>query len=357
MRAVRSLALAVVAALLASCTLQTAGGPKGDRTLSTRFDDAQHLVIGHSVRISDIPVGTVTKVELDGYQALVEFSVLDDRPIPVGTVASISSTSLLGENYVRLVLPDEPTDSMHGDGDELPSSGADASLEELTIQLLALTRAVQGRDVATVVEAGAEALGGRGEALNGLLKSLDDLGDGLVAQRDDFAAVLDNLADIGVASVADVDEIGETIELLASATGTLAEQRSRIVTAVGDLTELAQTLDDEVLTPHRERLDQLLADLVPVAGVLADETDRVLSLLEHTRIAGVLLPQATGSGELLSYAIFDEFVVLDENIDGGGLHDLLQILMDPDPTDPVGTLEDILDTLPLGDLGLGAEAG
>lgn len=304
--------LAVLVALVllgGACTLQTAGGPKGDRTFVARFDDIQHLVVGHSVRVADVTVGTVTSLRLEGYEAVVQMSIVDGRELPVGTVASVSATSLLGENYVRLRLPAEVAPPYHEDGDVLPTSSADASFEELTIQLLGVLRAIEGRDVADIVDAGATAIGGRGDELGGLLQSLDELGDSLVGQSEQLVTALDSFGRLGTDLAAGAERFGDSIERTAEATGSLAAQGDRMVVLLEELTRVAGTLDANVLAPHREELDRILDQLAPVAQVLAEDTDTFIALLEALRTASPLIPRMIEDHEALSYGIFDTFIV------------------------------------------------
>lgn len=310
-RTVLARASILVALVLAcgACTLQTAGGPKGDRSFVARFDDVQHLVLGHSVRIADVTVGTVTGLRLDGYDAVVEMSIVDGRELPVGTVASVSSTSLLGENYVRLRLPEEVSPPYHEDGDELPTSSADASFEELTIQLLGVLRAIEGRDVADIVDAGATAVGGRGDDVGGLLQRLDELGDGLVGQSEQLVAAIDAFGELGSDLAVGAERFGSSIERTAEATGTLAAQGDRVVVLLEELTRAAATLDSQVLAPHRAELDRILDQLAPVADVLAEDSDTLIALLESLRTAAPLLPRMIEDHEALTYGIFDTFVI------------------------------------------------
>src|SRR5437868_3525467 len=97
--------VAAVALTVSGCSYTTVGAPKGDLKLTATFDDAQGLVAGHSVKMSDVTVGSVTKVELDGYRAKATLSLEDGVTVPMGTRAEIKVTSLLGENYVELRLP------------------------------------------------------------------------------------------------------------------------------------------------------------------------------------------------------------------------------------------------------------
>jgi phospholipid/cholesterol/gamma-HCH transport system substrate-binding protein len=306
---VRHVLVVVLALACGACTLQTAGGPKGDRTFVARFDDIQHLVVGHSVRVADVTVGTVTSLRLEGYDAVVEMSIVDGRELPVGTVASVSATSLLGENYVRLRFPDEVAPPYHEDGDLLATSSADASFEELTIQLLGVLRAIEGRDVADIVDAGATAIGGRGDELGGLFQSLDELGDSLVGQSEQLVTAIDSFGRLGGDLAAGADAFGESIERTAEATGSLAAQGDRMVVLLEELTRVAGSLDANVLAPHREELDRILRQLAPVAEVLVEDSDTLIELLESLRTASPLIPRMIENHEALSYGIFDTFVV------------------------------------------------
>lgn len=315
MRATRSIALLVLIALVgAGCSIRTAGSPVGDTTLVARFDDVQHLVVGHTVRLADVPVGTVTAVELDGYDAVVELSISDAVDIPAGTTAAISATSLLGENFVRLEPPPTVTSAVLADGDTIDTAGADASFEEITIELLALFRAIQGRDLATVINESHAALAGRGEQLNTLISTVSEVGDGLVVQNEDLVAIIDSLALFGDDLVDHADLLGDSIASAADATGSLAAQRERMVQTVTEIVDVANTLDEEVLLPHTQRLETILDRLAPTAKVLADNRGQLVGLLDATlrtndRIPEVITDDGVGEG----YIILDGVFLTDDN--------------------------------------------
>ncbi|MCO8126260.1 MCE family protein [Acidimicrobiia bacterium EGI L10123] len=312
-RSIRTAGPILAAALLVSaCTLETTGAVKGDARFTSRFDDAQELVVGHTVRISDVNVGTVLGIELDGYEALVEFTIEDGRHLPKGTTASIQMTSLLGENYVALQLPENPEDAPPLEsGATLPSGGSTATVEELAIELLALTRAVQGRDLAAIVETGAVGLGPRGAELNELIGTVGSVTNSFAGQAQVFDALLTDLDGLLSTLASDADDIGQTIELAADATGSLARQRKRLVTVVGDLTALAVTLDAEVLAPHRERLTRIVGDLAPVASLVAGEREWLIRIIDQLVIVTERLPTAIHEGAVIAYAWLDDF-----NFDG-----------------------------------------
>lgn len=304
--------LLVALALLGGCTLETTGALKGDARFTAQFDDVQELVIGHTVRISDVTVGTVLGIELDGYDAIVEFTIENGRELPEGTSASIAVTSLLGENYVALQLPeDSESKPALASGSTLPSGSSTATVEELAVQLLALTRAVQGRDVAAIVEAGATGIGPRGDELHDLIGTVGSVTEGFAAQADTFDALLTDLDGLLSVLAPDAAAIGTTIDLAADATGSLARQRDRLVTVVEDLTTLAVTLDAEVLTPHRARLTQIIADLAPVVSVVAEEREALIQTVSQLVTVTERLPTAVHEGGVTAYAWVDDL-----NFDG-----------------------------------------
>jgi len=285
---------------------------RGGARFTSRFDDVQELVVGHTVRISDVNVGTVLGIELDGHDAVVELTVADGREIPEGTTASIRSTSLLGESYVALQLPEDPERARPlRSGAELPSSGSAATIEELAVELLTLTRAVRGRDLGAIVEAGAVGLGPRGETVHELIGTVGSVTDGLAAQAQTFDALLTDLDAVLSTLGADAVDVGRTIELAADATGSLARQRERLTAVIEDLTSLARTLDAEVLVPHRVRLTRIVEDLAPVVSVVAGERDRLIRTVEQLVIVTERLPTAIHEGGVTAYAWLDDFNVGD----------------------------------------------
>jgi phospholipid/cholesterol/gamma-HCH transport system substrate-binding protein len=72
--------------------------------LSARFDRVGSLRNGADVRISGIKVGTVLDQALDpkNFTALVRISVQPDIKLPVDTIAAITSSGLLGSDYMAL---------------------------------------------------------------------------------------------------------------------------------------------------------------------------------------------------------------------------------------------------------------
>ena len=272
----RLVALGLALVVTSACSLRTAGSPQGDLTLTARFDDVGELVVGHAVQIADVPVGTVTGVELDGHRALVTMSIEDGVRVPVGTRAEVAKTSLLGENYVALVLPtgiDPATARTLATGAEITDTGTAADFEQLTAQATEVLGALVADDLATIVDAGAEGIGENGAQLGTLLDQLRIVVGTYAEQRDDIAAAIDGFAAMGADLAAGADTIDESLVELAQATSVLASDRERLVATVAELTRLATETNNHVLEPHAEELAALLARLQPIVAEVAAQRD------------------------------------------------------------------------------------
>jgi len=96
------LVVAAVFLYFAYTTSQVQAG--GGYDLTARFDRADGIRAGTDVRVSGVKVGTVLSVTLDPktFLAVVVLNVDTKVKLPTDTVAHITSTSLLGDNFVLL---------------------------------------------------------------------------------------------------------------------------------------------------------------------------------------------------------------------------------------------------------------
>ncbi|TDC89129.1 MlaD family protein [Actinomadura sp. 7K507] len=304
-RTIAVLAAAVVLAV-SGCSYQTAGAPKGDLTLTATFTDVQQLVAGHSVKMSDITVGSVLKVELDGYKSKVTLSVEDDIKIPQGTLAEIKVTSLLGENYVDLRLP--PGKSMNAgpflaDGAAIGNTSVQPSFEQVIGQAGPLIEALAGDDVATVVNAGATALDGNGEKLNKTIAQAGGLLKMFADQRRELGESVDRFAQLGRSLAKGSSALDEAPGRLERTTRLLDDNKEEIVHTVDRLTHLARQLNDKVLEKRIGRFRALLQDLDPVLKELGGNRKRLTDLVNGLVDFSDKLPQASYDGQLLLYPI------------------------------------------------------
>ncbi|RAY12391.1 virulence factor Mce [Actinomadura craniellae] len=294
------LALALVTS---GCSLQTIGAPRGDLTLTATFDDVQSLVVGHSVQISDIRVGTVTAIGLTGYRSKVTMSLRDDRRIPTGTTATIAKTSLLGENYVRLDPPpgrDLRTGPFLASGAAIGQTSVQPDLEQISRQLSPLLAALGGQDLATITGESATALGGEGDRLNTLIKKASAVSDSYAAASRDLGRTLDGLARIGASLHAGRQQIDRLPGAITVATKRLQDDRAQLKRVVEQLLELARSVNARIQGRHAARLATLLqrADTMLAAAVRGSQD---LKALANAVLAFLRGPSVSHSGQALLF--------------------------------------------------------
>lgn len=300
------LLVAVMALAVSGCSYRTAGAPKGHLTLTATFDDVQGLVAGHSVKMSDITIGSVTKIRLAGYKARVTLSVEDGIKIPKGTRAEIKVTSLLGENYVDLRMP--PGTSMDrgpflATGDTITDTGVQPAFEQVVGQAGPLIQALAGDDVATVVNAGATALDGNGQKLNKTIAQTGDLVKMFAEQRRELGESVDRFARLGRSLAKGSDALNEAPGQLERTTRMLNQDKDKIIKTVDRLTRMARELNDKVLEGRILRFRKLLADLDPVLQQLGGNRKRLTGLVNSLVSFSYKIPKATYDGQLLLYPI------------------------------------------------------
>lgn len=326
------LALLLAALGLGACDVQTATAPTGDLTLYANFDDVQDLTRGHYVQMSDVVVGSVSELSLDGRRARARLDISSDREVPVGTLALVRRTSLLGEHFVDLVLPAdyEPGQTpLLEDGADIPDTASQLELEELASRAGAVVGAIGPAALSSTFDAADRAFGGRGPQVNELLAKTGDVVATLGDQQDQLVGVVDSVAAIGAQFAPRADDLAALLDSLDDATATVAGSRDRAVTAAEALIELARTTTDVVIAPHTERIVNLIDQADPVIGVVAAQADSISGLFDDIVFFNGRLPAVIGNGQVLVQAWLDPFILLGspETIDVTDPADLIAALL------------------------------
>jgi phospholipid/cholesterol/gamma-HCH transport system substrate-binding protein len=105
-------------------------------SILAKFSNAGGLKDGGDVRISGIKVGSVTKETLDPqtFQALVQMSIDPSIKLSTDSVAQITSSGLLGDNFIAIEPGNE--DEVIPPGGTLTHTQAAMSLENLIGQVI-----------------------------------------------------------------------------------------------------------------------------------------------------------------------------------------------------------------------------
>jgi phospholipid/cholesterol/gamma-HCH transport system substrate-binding protein len=327
------LALVALALSVTACDIQTATAPGGDLTLYATFDDAQDLTRGHHVEMSNVVIGSVGDLELDGYRARARLDIVDGRDIPEGTTALIRRTSLLGAHFVDLIPPegfDPEVGPFLDDDDEIADTASQLDVEQLAGQAALVLGAIDAKAVSSTVNAADQALHGRGTQLNELIAKSADVVDTLQSQQDALVGAIDGLAAVGAQFAPRSPDLVTLLDSVDEATRTVAVNRDRAVVATQNLIAMARSVDANVLAPHTDRIIGLLDQTTPVLGTLADRSEAITDLFEDLAFFNQVFPTVQANGQVLIQAWLDPTVLL-----GGEL----------DVTDPAGIIVSLLNSV------------
>jgi phospholipid/cholesterol/gamma-HCH transport system substrate-binding protein len=285
--------------------------------VSADFTDVLDLVPHAAVRVNNVPVGRVAKVELpDGsWTARVTMEVNGAVHLPANAVARLHQSSLLGEKYIQLAAPaDGSGTGTLSDGAEIPLARTNRNPEVEEV-LGALSMLLNGGGIAqlrTITVELNDALGGNEPEIKALLKNIDTLMSSLDDNRADITAAIDGLNRFAGALAQRDQQIGTILDDLSPGLRVLEQQRGELVTMLQSLDSLSRTAVDTI----ERSQDDLVADLKLL--------DPVLRQLSN---AGQALPQALQI--LLTYPFTDATL---DTIKGDYLNVYLSLVAAPGTT-------------------------
>jgi phospholipid/cholesterol/gamma-HCH transport system substrate-binding protein len=240
-----------------------------------QFANVLDLVPQSAVRVNDVPVGRVEKIELDGWMASVTLLVNGDVRLPANAHAELRQTSLLGEKYVSLGPPTaEPPEGRLGDGALIPlaHTNRNPEVEEVLAALSLLLNGGGVEQLQVITHELNQALSGRETELRGLLGNLNTFIAGLDTQKSEITRALDGIDKLARTLNANKAAIAKTLDTLPGALKVLSDQRGQLTAMLTALSKLGQT-GTRVINGTRADLLADLASLRPTLRALADAGD------------------------------------------------------------------------------------
>lgn len=250
----------------------TKGGGEGSITIQAQEPNVENLEPNSTVRVNDVPVGHVTKIERQGWHALVTMSIDGGVDLPANATATIGQTSLLGSKHVELAPPTAVApEGKLKDGALIPlSSGRSFPTTEQTLAGLSLLLNGGGLGkVQDVTEAFATAFDGRESDLRSLLEQLDTFITYVNDQKDDIIAATDSLNNLVGKFAEQKPVIDKAIKVLPDALTVLKDNRQALADALDQVGKFSALAADSV-NQTKENLVKELHDLGPVLQSLAD---------------------------------------------------------------------------------------
>jgi phospholipid/cholesterol/gamma-HCH transport system substrate-binding protein len=231
------------------------GGPDlGDDpyTVKIEFANVLDLVPQSVVKLNDVSVGKVTRVELQRGQpgtprwhAEVTVRVRRDVNLPDNARAGISQTSLLGEKFVALSQPvgEQPAADRLGDGDRIPLSHTSTStdIEQVLAAMSMLLNGGGIEQVSTITRELNAAMNGRTDTIKSVLHRVDTFVGTLDRNRDAIVRAIDSLERLTGLLAAERRTIEDTIDKAGPAVDILNRNRADLTKMLVSLDKLSRT--------------------------------------------------------------------------------------------------------------------
>ncbi|MGW6936925.1 MCE family protein [Lentzea sp. NPDC054927] len=238
------------------------GADVGDHPyrVKAQFRDVLDLVPQAGVKVNDVPVGRVEKIDLgsDGWTAEVTMLVNGDVQLPANAFAKLRQSALLGEKFVELGKPKDATGKL-ADNAVIPLNKTNRNPEVEEV-FGALSMLLNGGGVAQLQNITKElnaALEGNETEIRSLLGNLNTFVGELDKHKAEIVRALDSINRLAGTLAQQREKIAVALTDLEPGLKVLAEQRTQLVTLLKSLNNLSDVATDTV----KKSRDDIVADL------------------------------------------------------------------------------------------------
>lgn len=250
----------------------TEGGGPGSYTIQAQMPDVENLERNSRVRVGDVTVGNVTKIDRLGWHALVTMSMNGDVDLPANSTATVGQTSLLGSLHIELAPPTgvPPEGRLHnGSMIPLSSGGVYPSTEQTLATVSLLLNGGGIGQIHDITQALSTAFVGREDDLKSLIQQLDKFITYVNDQKGDIIAATESLNNLVVQLAEQKPMVDRALKTLPEALAVLRDERETLADALDQLGQFS-ALTAESVNQTKENLVKELKDLGPVLESLAN---------------------------------------------------------------------------------------
>lgn len=265
---------------------QTAVGDDG-YTVKVHFDQIDNLVPNSEVQMDNVVIGTVSDIDTEDWEAVVELRLLRDTPLPSDTVFSVGQKTLLGAQYLDVVVPAKHSKNTLEDGDVVPvdQTGTYPATEQVLGAVALLLNNGGLSQISTITRELSTAFEGREPDTRKLIRQANELLAVLDANRDEMVTALESMDSLSEGLRHDQTELVDAIDRIGPGLRVLEEERERLVRAVSNT---ARTSNRAVRVVDASR-SALLHDLDALGPILTNLGKESESLPEALKL-GLTVP-------------------------------------------------------------------
>jgi phospholipid/cholesterol/gamma-HCH transport system substrate-binding protein len=250
----------------------TQGNGPGSYEVQAQMPDVNNIQPNSRVRVADVTVGSVTRIQRQGWHALVTMRLNGDVALPANATAKVGQTSLLGTVHIELAPPvDVAPEGRLRNGSLIPLSHAGAyptTEQTLSVASMLLNGGGLGR-IQDITKAFSTAFAGRENDLRSLIGQLDTFISRLEAQKNDIIEASDSLNRLVGQFAGRKPVLDKALHVIPDALAVLKEQRENLTEAFARLGQFSALAADSV-NQTKTALAQEFNDIGPVLQSLAD---------------------------------------------------------------------------------------
>ena len=242
--------------------------------IKVQFRDVLDLVPQSAVRVNDVAVGKVTKIELNGWTAVVTLTINRAAKLPDNAEATIRLTSLLGEKFVSLAAPKTGSMGSLGNGDVIPlaRSGRNPEIEEVLASASLLFNGGGLEKTRTIVRELNKTLAGNEPEIRQLLTSGNTFLSQLDRNKEALLTTLEKVNRLAAETNKQKGAITGALDNLPAALTVVNQQRDDLVKLLESLNRLGDVGTRVVKQSKGDTIADLKA-LAPILEKLADSGD------------------------------------------------------------------------------------
>jgi phospholipid/cholesterol/gamma-HCH transport system substrate-binding protein len=250
----------------------TEGGGDGSYTIQAQLPDVVVIQQNTRVRVADVNVGNVTKIEVQDWHALVTMRIDGNVHLPANSTAKVGQTSLLGSMHIELAPPtDEPPHGELKDGAVIPLSSASTypTTEQTLVSVSILLNGGGLGQLQEINQSFAKALAGRENDMRSLLTQLDTFIAQLNDQTDDIITATERLNSLAGQVAASDQKVDRALTTIPQALAVLADSRTKLADAIDALGKFS-AIATSTVNQTKESLVNNLRSIAPVFRELAN---------------------------------------------------------------------------------------
>ena len=300
----------VVAPLLAALLIALAGcsvsGGGSQRTATAVFGDVGDLSNGAQVQMADVPVGTVRSIALNGDKAKVTIAFDNGVRVPANVSASIDRTTILGDQFVNLVVPKNETGAgaatapQLADGALIQHTSIVPDVEQFVAAGSQVFGAISTTELEQIIQAGGEGFTGQEASLKAFLSDLTTVANGYAHHTDDITEAVNGLNSLTASLAPTSGATATALTNLSQTVAILAKNSSQFETLLQSLDSLS-TQGRSLLENYYPQIVTQLQTLQAVSSQLAQHQSDLAGLLSQIPAADSALPQAVRNGYVQLY--------------------------------------------------------